>query len=1597
MKSDYFFRQWPVFLAASVLFLFFHRASCTLAEDAQPLLADLQQTVTRLAEYGDRSTGSNGEKQAADYILNRFSESAPGETGTLPFTLPVRKHGGSTLQVDGRNITLHPLYYNVITPQNLPAEGIQGPLIYAGRGELRDFNGLDVKGAIVLMDFNSGANWLNAAELGARALIYLDSGPSFREEFAEKKELTPIQFPCFWMPLEQLAFLHPGPEPGLVARQVLLTSAMQWQAQESADIYAFFPGTDADEKEQLIVVEAFYDASQNVADIAPGADESLSMASLLQLADYLHDNPSRHSFLLVATSGHHQELAGMREMIWSLTTTGKSLRTMARQIRSDLKTSTSYLNTLSTFLQSRTVSEAEGSFGESVQESLKLGIDAISTRLMSLRMQEQSTQAKQEIQQLADTRLKLRRLSWKKNFSALTPEERELLVPLAQKAQQSHTEVISELKAEKQRLDQQRKFRSLVLEYDARVFISLHLSSHGDGLAAFHQGFMYPLRERINRTGAYRDIHQILQQAAPPGETPFPFRSTLRPDRLHPWQDLLPDKPHLGGEAAALAGLPGITLATSGDNRCWWGTPFDQPERIQWQNVLKQHQVIQHLVTALDQAHIPPAASLREGFSTVSGKTSLLLHGELFAEQPAPDSMLLIFQGPARYHLLANRQGHFLLKGVADKKHVQDKVIFEGYTFSTDDGSVRWAIDKKLTGKDAYRVKMQRQDMRTDLIMFNCAQTTIFNLLEPRSLRYMTKLQLIDGAREAPPVRYWYSRIDTRSSTIASLFVDPDTRLKLTLSDTLLDKKLILTNGSPEVPIGTGYRVGDNPSLYNTSYLVARDMWALLSPRINNLEEHGIYNEHINALQQKGIEALRQSRRALQDKQYDRMFAEAAASWALADRVYTHVEKTQKDVLFGVLFYIALFVPFAFCMERLLFAYTSIYKRIIAFILILLLLIALIAGVHPAFKLAYSPTVVIIAFFIIGLSFLVTMIIFLRFEQQMIMLQRRASLAKGTELSSWKAFTAAFYLGVSNLNRRKMRTALTCLTLIILTFTIMSFTSVSSIRRQNELQFAEQGSYKGFLIKDMAWKDLPRQALTMFSTLYDSRITVGPRIWYSNEDLTRSADIQLRKDGRQFSIQGLVGLSWQEPEISRFHESLVAGRWFNRDERNVILLPEKLAHRADIHPDVPGKQTIVLWGAPFKVVGLFSEERYRLHPDLDEEILTPVVFPSQSMRELSDEEQEAMESGEDIQTYQGRYRHIEPEQIAVIPAGALLAMGGALKSVALIIPDDIQDDTLPFLSDRFNFTLFHGNDRGVSVVQASDSMSYSGMPNIIIPLLISILIVLNTMISSVFERKREIGIYTSVGLAPRHVSFLFIAEAMAFAIISVVLGYLLAQTLAGFLAETPLWQGITVNYSSTAGVAAMFLVMAVVLLSVIYPSRVAADIAIPDVNRSWVMPEPEKDTMGLTLPFLMRYHEHHSICGFLYEFFSNHQDVSHGIFSTGPIEIVETCQITAPGLKHLPMAEDCLHIRAKVWLAPFDFGIMQWVDLSFCHAGEGEDFLEISVLLSRRSGEAGVWRRVNTSFVHSLRKQLLIWRSLNETEKEHYGRLLLQVREQGGR
>ncbi len=1565
------------------------------------------EAINTLSSLGDRSTGTPGSSAAAEYILARFSQLGFSHVDSHHFSVPVLQDRGSTLFLPGKasGFPIHPLKVNAITPETISPKGIKGPLIYVGSGETEKFNGKTVAGTIVLMELDSGKNWLHAASLGAKALIYVDRGNTHKMLFEEKIELSPIQFPRFHISIDRARKLFGAFETiveGRVTAEVRITSDITWQKAFSRNIYCLIPGIDPTLKNKLVIVEAFYDSTAMVFGRSPGADEATSVATLLELARVLKENPPARSVLLLATSGHGQTLAGMRELIWSLRLESKPLKKKMEKLKTTMNMTLMMLAVLERahFLDIGDQT-SESRLKDALADRIKTEVDGISRRLITLRMQKQDLGNQDIISNLARQRLLIRRLGWRTRFNDLSMDEEKALKRLIPMARKDHTSILSDVTDQLEMLKSVLKFRSLMEKMEVAAIVSLHLSSHGDGFGAFNKGWLYPLKPKINRVIHYSTIDEVLKQAALKIEKSQGiqsiFQDTLRPNQFKPWQSYFFDHPPLGGEVSALAGYLGLSFVTSHDARPMWGTPYDISNYMNLEYAIKQGALVCDMIAFLVDAPQLHSGDLPvNGFATVTGRANILRHGELFADQPASGTVIMAFQGPGRYYDMVDTMGTFRLKGVATNKLVLDKVIIEGYRFDPPTGSVVWAIDKKQTGKPAYRLKMRRKSMETSLIMFACKQTTLFNLLEPRNFRYMTKLQLIDGRREADLLRYWYSRIDTRSSIISSIFLEPGTRLKLTLSDTILRKKMILTNATETRPEGVGYLVDEWPFIHQTAFKTAWDMWALLGPRISNLERHGIFNEKVRELQQRGRAALKEAELAFEKKIYDRFSEAASTSWALAGRAYNQVEKTQKDVLFGVLFYIALFVPFAFCMERLIFSYSDIHKRIIAFCAILILLITVIYNVHPAFQLAYTPTVVILAFFIMGLSLIVTLIIFFRFEEEMILLQRRARHLKPAEVSRWKAFAAAFFLGVSNLRRRRIRTVLTCITLIILTFTIMSFTTVKSLRHHTRLLYQRDVPYRGMLLKNVNWRSLPVEALDILSNAFGKGGVIAPRVWLETGERTRATRVPVQYEDRFSEARGLVGLSAEEVDVTGLDEILVSGRWFREEERHAVLLPERMARVLGIDSGQPQNAVINLWGVPFEVVGTFSGKRLHKRFDLDGEPLTPVIFSSEVSTELTEVEMEALESGEDVWTFQSRYQHIPGDLTVIIPYSTLLAAGGQLKGVAVRFePRTAIRITPQNLVDRFGLALFSGESNGTFLYHAGDTMSYSGIPNIIIPLLISIFIVLNTMIGSVYERKREIGIYTSVGLAPSHVSFLFIAEAMAYAVLSVVLGYLLAQISASLFGGSSLWAGITVNYSSLAGIGAMTLVILVVLVSVIYPSRVAAKIAIPDVKRSWTLPEPEGNIIEITLPFMMKYLERQSIGGYLLEYFEGHQDVSHGIFSTGNIEVASLCPMLVRAINgHYDCTDNgcknqfCFHLRMDVWLSPFDFGIMQQVDIKFCPSVENPGFLELKVALVRKAGEVNAWRRINKTFLNDLRKQLLVWRSLNESAQDYYNNLL---------
>lgn len=1540
--------------------------------------------IQAFSKENDRRTGTRGANRTAKQIISQFKALGFSDIQTHAFPVPARRQTRVQIQINGTSHRIEPFLSNVISPDTIPKGKIKGNLVYVGQGELKEFNFKTVKDNLVLMDLNSGDNWINALSLGAGALIYLYDKEPDRFLFQDKIELSPVNFPRFILAKAKAEELFPGifkhPEQQVMTS---LESDLKWTQVQGQNIYSLIKGTDPAFENELIIVEAFYDTAGYVAGKSKGSDQACSIASLMDLAAYLKDNPPTRPILLAATAGQGNSLAGMREMVWALDIKAKEINNRVSRYQQTIKETRQTIEWIQKFGKSPLIPR-EGllQVKNSIRESIRTRIESQSNRLMKLRLDKRPDV--KQIKSIATRRMAFKRLEGRADFTELTPEEKNMLDELIPQTLAMLEKRLTNALVRNQELTDAKNFRALVGNRQIQTIVSLHLSSHGDGIGAFNQGWLYDIKKGINPFPPYAKLNEILNEAGKNaaqkiGETNI-FKETLRPSLHQSWQSHISDHPALGGEVSRLAGFLGVSLVSLNDSRQFWNTPGDTSEKMDILNATRQSRFLSTMILALSKAPSPIVSRMpRNGFAELTATASFLRQGAIFADAPAPGSIIFSFQGPAVYIQMADEEGNFNIKGITTKKMSLHKIILEGYKFDPVSGQTIWAVDKKKTSKERYRVKVDRKKMETDLTMFPCRQTTLVNLLEPRTFRFLTKLQVLDARMDAAPIRYWYSRIDTRSSLINSIYLPSGSRLKLAFSDTHLTRKIILTHSGKAHASGNGYRVDDTPLIAPTQYLAAKDMWSLINPRIQNLEKKGINNEKIRGLQSRGNEALVLAQAAFDTQRYDLFFKHAGDALAMAGRVYLHVDTIQKDVLYGVLFYIMLFAPFAFCLERLIFAFINIYKRIGGFTGILVILITIIYQVHPAFELAYSPIVIILSFFILGLSAIVTWILFARFENEMKELQHRGRQGNEGEITLFKAFAASFFMGINNLRRRRIRTGLTCTTLIILTFTIMSFTSVKNIRQYSRLLYNESVPYQGMVVKQMNWQTLPPKAVEIIENAVaggENPMTAAPRGWLESETPTQSVKIPVGFKEASLTAQGLVGLSPREDKISPLAGQLASGRWFNEKDRYSIIIPKAMADLLNLPDPFSGEVSIRLWSIPFKVIGIFDGGRFDQFRDLDGEPISPVIFPNEVFQEITEVEMEALESGDDIKGFQSRYSHIPFDQTLIIPYSTLISLGGHLKSVALKSQKGEKGNLSAIrILDRFGLWLFSGEPEGVFVYGSGDSLKYSGLPNIWVPVIISIFIVLNTMVGSVQERKREIGIYTSIGMAPSHVSVIFIAEALAYGVLSVVLGYLCAQVTAKLFAGTALLSGLTINYSSLGGVFAMALVMMVVLLSAIYPSRVAASIAIPDVEKSWELAKNQGDLLDIDLPFLIKTDEERSLCGFLCGMFDDHRGVSHGIFSVGRLSYF------APGKQHSGAQQSGKQIQFTAWLAPFDLGVMQMVEVMVIPSQNFKGYLEIKMVIRRKSGEQNTWWRINRRFVNLIRKQLLIWRAMDEKDK----------------
>ena len=758
-------------------------------------------------------------------------------------------------------------------------------------------------------------------------------------------------------------------------------------------------------------------------------------------------------------------------------------------------------------------------------------------------------------------------------------------------------------------------------------------------------------------------------------------------------------------------------------------------------------------------------------------------------------------------------------------------------------------------------------------------------------------------------------------------------------------------------------------------------MWIVDDVRMKQLSRYGVSNERLTRLHDRARESLMAAKQHLDDRLYDRFIAAAREAWGLEARGYPEVKATANDTVRGIIFYFILLLPFSFFCERLLVGAVDIRNRILGFAGIFTVMFLVLHWVHPAFKLSNSPYIILLAFVILALGGVATCIVISKFAAEVKKMKRAATGVYQEDVGRMSATMVAFTLGISNLRKRPLRTGLTAVTLTLLTFTVLSFTSVQTHLSFYKLPRDNRPPYQGGMIRDRTWRGLQLSVLDYVRSHFSNSATVVPRAFYISRARGERAyvDFMVPGTGRWSFANSLLGLTAGETEVMDVEGLLKAGRWFREGETQAVILPEEMAALVGISVEDVGRAHLRMLGVDMTVIGIIDSRAFDQLLDIDDERMTPIDTTMETAitsdrRNLSDDPRLSAASPVEPAT------HMDACNTMVLPYAFLMEMGGTLRSIAITDFRDREgnsvEDIGPQIEDfmaRVSLTMFVGIGDRVTVYSSIGSTSISGIANLLIPLAIAALIVLNTMMGAVYERFREIGIYSAVGLAPSHIAALFIAEAAVFATIGATMGYLIGQSLAMILHEQEALGGLSLNYSSLSAVSSTLIVMLTVFLSTLYPAKKAENMAVPDVTRKWQFPDPDGDHWAFDFPFTLGGTEALGMYTYLKRSFESYGEGSVGRFVT---EAVRFSSEDRPAGKEYEIA-------LRVWLAPYDLGISQDVSMHAVPTGE-HDIYRIEVQINRLSGDVNSWQRVNRGFLNDIRKLFLVWKTMPTETKMNY-------------
>ena len=1052
-------------------------------------------------------------------------------------------------------------------------------------------------------------------------------------------------------------------------------------------------------------------------------------------------------------------------------------------------------------------------------------------------------------------------------------------------------------------------------------------------------------------------------------------------------------------ESLMFLNIPSFSIVTVNDFRLYVGTPLDTFEKLKLNNLKTQIELISCLITrALNDIAFYEKYLSRFPHSIgnwyITKGTVATYNTTIGWYSPIGNTLVVIDHPSIRernFIRMSDENGSFTLlqlplHGGLFLTTFETDLRIEAYKIDPDTGNVIYAPDQgrhrfaMITGQG---VMVGERCMDIGFVtVFKCSSIFVSDYFDPATMNVPTvnenPSQVVIVNEHTTHVEPEYFSIKKgqdagKGFSYAMVFVPSDMKVEILLGSTV-DIKIplaFLINSSETFPEGSGFilKEGEQKILLYPIYQFVRDMYYTNEVRLQRMIGAGFHSTSLIEEHKKNGKIIAEALNSLNNLEYDKFYCLISKVWKSERIININLRRNIEDMINSLPFFALLLLPFAFLLERFLFAAEGL-RRILIIVSVFAIGIIGLFILHPAFQLASNSLLIFLGVDVIMLTIPILGVIGSNVMSLISYLRRAIKGEHFAEISKFSAATLSFSTGIRQMKRRKLRTILTFSSIMIIVAAMTALLSIETIQVGGYLETGGEPAYHGILLKREEWghiiTGIGDNTLQILETLYGKEATVAPRAWRFPLNPVYIG-FQLFHNDRRLILYGILGITPQEKDVSSLDTFLVKGRWFMPSEHWSCILSESQAKILGI-TDVP--TNVVLEGIELTVVGII-DDNYNVVTDLNGEQITPIDM---------------------LQVEELRWTtHLSPDLTLILPYDDVIMLtespkfshyssvvSGAIVSIGIKLdPETVEAHAAETFSHLGGLYVYGGLENKTIMYSQKTGFKVIGWEIQLSPMIIASLTILNLMIGSVFERKKDVFVFSSLGLSPLHVAFMFLAESLIYGIIGALTGYVGALAFGKLMGALNLAAPL-LSYSSGKVVLAIGTAIVVTVISSIYPVFLASKMVTPSLERTWQLPtKPKGDSWEIPLPFVIGSTiEVEGILAFLKELIDQHVGVDSEVF-----RILE-CSYGEETIGRRKRKGFSLNML----LAPYDAGIMQTAQMIMDYDPDTGKW-HFNISLHRERGETKLWIQGNRRFIDLLRKQFLIWRSLSVKKREDYIRM----------